>query len=138
MRFNRTLWVMQGLLAALFLFAGGSKLVLPLEAMAGPIAFPGWFLRFIGVAEVAGAVGLILPALLSIAPFLTPLAAIGLVAIMMGAVTTTVATMGAGAAGVPLVVGVLSAAVAYGRWGFVRDRASTRRVQTADSIRAAA
>jgi hypothetical protein len=41
------LWIVQGLLAALFLFAGGAKLVMPLDQMAGPVALPGWFLRFL-------------------------------------------------------------------------------------------
>jgi len=54
MGLNVLLWVIQGLLAALFLFAGGVKLVLPLEALAGPVALPGLFIRFIGVAEVLG------------------------------------------------------------------------------------
>ena len=115
MRFNRGLWIVQGLLALLFLFAGVSKLVLPIEAMAGPVAFPGWFLRFIGVVETLGAVGLILPWLLKIRPKLTPLAASGLVIVMIGAtLVTLIGGMGA-AAVVPLVVGALSAWVAYGR-----------------------
>ena len=80
MRRNVTLWVIQGLLAALFLFAGSMKLILPIEAMAGPVALPGAFLRFIGVVEVLGAVGLVLPWLLRIRPELTPLAGAGLVA----------------------------------------------------------
>src|SRR3989442_5292190 len=71
------LWIVQGLLAALFLFAGGAKLVLPLDQMTGPVALPGWFLRFLGVAEVLGALGLILPGLLRIRPGRTPLAAAG-------------------------------------------------------------
>src|SRR2546426_11851879 len=79
------LWIVQGLLALLFLWAGGIKLVLPLEKLTGPIPLPGPFLRFIGVAEVLGAVGLILPGLLRIRPGLTPLAATGLVIIMNGA-----------------------------------------------------
>src|SRR5882762_1885420 len=82
---NVALWIVQGLLAALFLFAGGAKLVLPLDQMAGPVALPGWFLRFIGVAEVLGALGLVLPGLLRVRPGLTPLAAAGLVIIMIGA-----------------------------------------------------
>jgi len=115
MRFNRGLWVAQGLLALLFLFAGVSKLVLPIEAMAGPVAFPGWFLRFIGVVETLGAVGLVLPWLLKIRPELTPLAASGLVIVMIGAtLVTLIGGMGA-AAVVPLVVGALAAWVAYGR-----------------------
>src|SRR2546429_7669316 len=82
---NVALWIVQGLLATLFLFAGGAKLVLPLDQMAGPVALPGWFLRFIGVAEGLGALGLVLPGLLRIRPGLTPPAATGLVIIMIGA-----------------------------------------------------
>jgi uncharacterized membrane protein YphA (DoxX/SURF4 family) len=55
------LWGVQGLLAALFLFAGGMKLVMPIEMMKGPVELPGLLLRFIGVCEVLGAIGLILP-----------------------------------------------------------------------------
>ena len=81
------LWIAQGLLALVFLFAGGIKLILPLEVMTEqmPLPLPGEFLRFIGVAEVLGAIGLILPGLLGIRPGLTPLAASGLVIIMTGA-----------------------------------------------------
>ena len=111
-----TLWVLQGLLAALFLFAGGVKLVLPLEALKGPVEFPGLFLRFIGVAEVLGALGLVLPGLLRIKTGLTPLAAAGLVIIMIGATVTTMATGDVAPALFPLTVGVLAAFVAYGRW----------------------
>jgi hypothetical protein len=114
-KFNKTLWVVQGLLAALFLFAGGMKLVLPVAAMAGPVALPGALLRFIGVAEVLGALGLVLPGLLRIRTGLTPVAASGLVIIMIGATTIMTAASGIGAAIVPLVVGLLAATVAYGR-----------------------
>jgi hypothetical protein len=75
---NYLSWTIQTLLAALFLFAGGMKLVLPIEAMTKQILLPGWFLRFIGIAEVLGALGLILPWLLDIKRVLTPLAAFGL------------------------------------------------------------
>jgi hypothetical protein len=112
---NVTLWVVQGLLAALFLFAGGMKLVMPLENMAGPVALPGLFIRFIGVCETLGAVGLILPGLLRIHAGLTPVAAAGLVIIMIGAVAVTVIGGAIAAAAVPLVVGVLAASVAFGR-----------------------
>src|SRR5436309_14875860 len=88
---NVALWIVQGLLAALFLFAGGAKLVLPLDQMTGPVALPGWFLRSLGVAEVLGALGLVLPGLLRIRPGLTPLAAAGRVMIMIGATVVTVA-----------------------------------------------
>jgi len=115
MKLNKGLWVAQGLLAALFLFAGVSKLVLPIEAMAGPVAFPGWFLRFIGIAETLGAVGLILPWLFQIRPELTPLAASGLVIIMLGATAVTLISGMGAAAVVPFAVGALAAWVAYGR-----------------------
>jgi hypothetical protein len=107
MRKNVTLWVVQGLLAALFLFAGVMKLVLPIVAMAGPVALPGLFLRFIGVAEMLGAAGLILPGLLRIHAELTPLAAAGLVMIMAGA--TVVTAMGGA------IAPATAAGVAYGR-----------------------
>jgi len=119
------LWIIQGLLAALFLFAGGTKLVLPLDvlmSMGSPnqIQLPGWFVRFIGVVEVLGALGLILPGLLRIRPGLTPLAAAGLVIIMMGATVLTLVADGVAPALIPLLVGLLSAFVAYGRWRLVR------------------
>ena len=109
------LWIVQGLLAALFLFAGGMKLVMPIEEMTAQMPLPGLFLRFIGTAEVAGALGLILPGLLRIRPILTPLAACGLVIIMIGATVVTLADGDVVSALVPLVVGLLSTAVAYGR-----------------------
>jgi hypothetical protein len=123
---NVALWIVQGLLAPLFLFAGGAKLVLPLDQMTGPVALPGWFLRFLGVAEVLGALGLILPGLLRIRPGLTPLAAAGLVIIMIGA---TVITLVGGMVAVALlnvVVVLLAAFVAYGRWRLAPYRDSSR------------
>jgi len=112
------LWIVQGLLALLFLFAGGMKLVLPLEEMTKqmPPPLPGLFLRFIGVVEVLGALGLILPGLLRIRPGLTPLAAAGLVIIMIGATVLTLKGGEVVLALIPLLVGLLSAFVAYGRW----------------------
>ncbi len=115
MRFNRTLWVLQGLLAALFLFAGGMKLVVPAEQLAGPVELPGGLMRVIGVAEVLGAVGLVLPWLLQIRPALTPLAAGGLIIIMTGATAITWLGLGVGPAVMPFAIGVLCAVVAYGR-----------------------
>jgi len=109
------LWVIQILLAGLFLFAGGVKLVLPLDQMQGPISLPGWFLRFLGVAEVLGALGLILPGLLRIKRGLTPLAAWGLVIIMIGAVSVTLYARMIGVAVFSFVVGLFCAFVGYYR-----------------------
>jgi hypothetical protein len=115
MKSNKMLWAVQGLLAALFVFAGGMKLMMPIEAMQGPVALPGLFLRFIGVAEVLGAVGLILPGLLGVRTGTTPVAAAGLAIIMTGAVTLSAASTGAASAIVPLVVGLLLLGVIRGR-----------------------
>ena len=115
MRNNKVLWVVQGLLAALFLFAGGAKLVLPAEAMKGPIELPIAFFRFIGVAEVLGAIGLIVPWLTRIRPVLTPLAAVGLVIIMIGATVLTGVGMGVAQAAFPGIIGSLALVVANGR-----------------------
>jgi uncharacterized membrane protein YphA (DoxX/SURF4 family) len=110
------LWVVQVLLALLFFFVGGMKLILPIEAMTAQVPLPGLFLRFIGVAEVLGALGLVLPGLVRIRPDLTPLAAAGLLIIMIGATVIMLVYGGVGQALFPLVVGLLSAWVAYGRW----------------------
>jgi hypothetical protein len=110
------LWSVQGLLAATFLFAGGMKLVMPIEMLTAQSPLPGLFMRFIGVVEVLGAIGLILPELLHIRRSLTPMAAAGLVIIMTGATTLTAAGPDARLALPPFVVGLLSAFVAYGRW----------------------
>ena len=84
--------------------------------MTGPIPLPGLFLRFLGVVEVLGAIGLILPGLLRIRPGLTPLAAAGLVIIMIGATVITVLGGDVALALIPLIVGLLAGFVAYGRW----------------------
>jgi hypothetical protein len=115
---NRALWIVQGLLSALFLLGGGVKLVMPLDEMAAQSGLPGALILFIGVAEVLGALGLILPWAFRILPGLTPLAASGLVIIMIGATTLTAAGVGGGdpvSALFPLVTGLLAAFVAYGR-----------------------
>jgi hypothetical protein len=113
---NIVLWVVQVLLALLFLWGGAMKLVLPLEKLAGPVALPGLFLRFIGVVEVLGGLGLLLPGLFRIRTGLTPLAAAGLVILMIGAVGITLAGDGGAMALIPAVTGLLAAFVAYGRW----------------------
>lgn len=114
------LWIIQALLALLFLFAGGTKLFLSIEqmqAMGSPnqIVFPALLIRFIGVCEVLGGLGLILPGLFRIRPGLTPLAAVGLAVIMVGAIVTTLKSGDVAPALFPLVTLILLAFVAYGR-----------------------
>ncbi|HEY6215281.1 MAG TPA: DoxX family protein [Pyrinomonadaceae bacterium] len=118
---NILLWIIQALLALMFLMAGGMKLWLPIEVLQtmGPpnqILFPGWFMKFIGLCEVLGAFGLILPGVFKRQQYLTALAAIGLTIIMIGAVVVTMMGPGFKFAIQPLVTGLLCAFVAYGRW----------------------
>ena len=120
------LWIVQALLACLFLFSGGMKLVLPIAELTKDMPMPGAFLRFIGVAEMLGGLGLILPGLLGIRPGLTSLAAAGLVIIMIGATVLSLAVGGVATALIPFVVGILLVFVAYGRWRLVPHRASSR------------
>jgi len=81
-----------------------------------PIRVPGLFIRFLGVAELLGSVGLVLPWSLGIRPVLTPIAAAGLTMIVTGATVITLIGDGITAALFPLVLALLSASVAYGRW----------------------
>ena len=124
-----TLWTVQGILALLFLFAGVMKLITPVETLAAQLAqahLSGEFIRFIGICELLGALGLILPGLTRIRTGLTSLAAAGLVIIMIGATVVTLLTGPAAGAAVPFVVGVLAAIVAYARWRVVPLRQAFR------------
>lgn len=111
------LWIIQTLLGLLFLFSGSMKFVMSVSEMTKDTPWmAGWFLHFIGVMEILGGLGLILPSALRIRPGLTPLAAAGLVIIMIGATVITLGTLGIGPAMLPLIVGILCVFVAYGRW----------------------
>ena len=121
------LWTVQVLLAVLFLFAGGMKFAMPVEMLTEQSVFPVSFIYFIGAMEILGAAGLILPAALRIRPVLTPLAAAGLLIIMIGAVVSTVLTMDPSFAIMPAIAAVLSAFVAYGRWQLVPQRERSAR-----------
>jgi uncharacterized membrane protein YphA (DoxX/SURF4 family) len=114
---NMILWIIQVILGLLFLLVGGMKLVVPVEALLAqmPIQMPGLLVRLIGLIEVVGALGLILPGLLRIRPVLTPLAACGLVIEMIGATVYTVAGGQGAAALFPLALALICALVAYGR-----------------------
>jgi uncharacterized membrane protein YphA (DoxX/SURF4 family) len=113
---SKLLWTIQILLALLFLWAGGFKLAIPGPALEKQAHMPALFLKFIGVCEILGGLGLVLPGAFKRREELTPLAASGLVIIMIGATVTTV-MQGLGAAALfPAVTGILCATVAYARW----------------------
>lgn len=113
---NIILWVVQVLLALLFLFAGASKFLMPADEMTKnmPQSLSLGFIYFIGVCEILGGIGLVVPWATKIMPKLTPIAAAGLIIIMIGAVVVSV-PMGIQNAIVPAIVGILLAFVAYGR-----------------------
>jgi hypothetical protein len=114
---SRTLWIVQSLLACVFLFAGLVKLVTPIDVMQQQLPLPEFAIRGIGILETLAAFGLILPSLLRILPVLTPLAAAGLVILMTGATLLTPALSDGeiAPAVLPLALGLLSTFVVYGR-----------------------
>jgi hypothetical protein len=130
---NFWLWTVQVLLAALYLFSGGFKAFAPMSLMQMPVALPEWFVRFLGYAELAGALGLILPTLLRIQPRLTPIAASCLVVIMTGATVITAAYVSVPMAIMPVVLGLLNTYIAYGRVRLapVSPRRAARRLAVA-------
>lgn len=120
---NLTLWIVAGLLAAVYLFAGAGKIVVPKEKLATAPG-GGWVndfspdaVRGIGALEILAAIGLILPAALDIAPVLVPLAAAGLVALMAGAVITRIRRRETKPMAADLAYLALAAFVAFGRFG---------------------
>jgi hypothetical protein len=120
---NIALWIITGLLTAIFLLSGFGKLFVPREKMAGMMDAAAWVLDFkpatlkvIGSLEILGALGLILPALLDIAPILVPLAASGLTLLMTGAVIMRIRRGETKAAVVDGTYLALAAFVAIGRF----------------------
>ena len=113
---NILLWIVQILLGLLFLFAGASKFFMPADEMAKnmPPYLSMSFIYFIGVCEILGGLGLIIPWATGIKPGLTPLAAVGLFIIMVGAVVVSPkdATII-----LPAIVGLLCILIAWGRRG---------------------
>jgi len=130
MKRNTVLWIVQGLLAVMFLFAGGSKLVMTAAQMTeqgnavGGMQPPIAFIRFIGVCEVLGAIGVVVPWLTGIRPGLTPLAAAGLAVIMIGATVVNLTTTVPALAIFTAILGLLAAFVAYGR-GLAQEKTIT-------------
>ncbi len=119
---NAALWTAQILLTLIFLFTGTTKLVMPIAELTRQMPGTGWFVRPLGVAEVVGAIGVTLPWLVGLWPALTPLAAAGLIIIMVGATVYSVKFGAAVLALIPVVVGLLAVFVAYGRWRLTARR----------------
>jgi len=115
---NILLWILQCLLALMFIFSGTMKFVMSVAQMndQAPVFLPGIFLHFIGVCEILGGIGLILPSALRIEPHLTPLAAAGLAIITAGATVITLMGPMKAMAVIPLVTCLLCIFVAWGRW----------------------
>lgn len=119
---NVVLWILAGLLAAAFLAAGTMKATQPKEklansGMAWTEDFSPGMIKLIGVLEVLAAIGLILPAALDIAPVFVPLAALGLVLMMVGAAIVHVRRKEFSGIAPSLVLLVLAAVVTWGRFG---------------------
>jgi hypothetical protein len=126
---HRALWIIQGLLALFFALASGApKLFLSPESLPPmPIELPRAFMLFIGVAELLGALGLILPGIFRIRPGLTPLAAVGLTLISIGATGYWLLAGDAiGNAAFAAVIALICAFVAYGRSKLAPHRESSR------------
>jgi hypothetical protein len=118
-----TLWIVAGLLATVFAVGGIAKLVIPKEKVVGAPG-GGWVadfrpgaLKALGVVDLLAAVGLVLPAALDVVPVLVPLAATGVVSLMVGAVVVRLRHGGTGAIPVDLTYLALAAFVAWGRFG---------------------
>jgi uncharacterized membrane protein len=120
---NIALWVIAGLLAAAFLAAGITELVKSKQALeadprqAWAHDFSAGAIKAIGVTEVLGALGLILPAVTGIAVVLVPLAALGLAVTMVGAIVVHLRRGERQAVVAPVLLLVMSAVVAWGRFG---------------------
>ena len=118
-QFETTLWTVQILLALIFAMTGTMKLAQPIAALAASLGWPGHvppaLVRFIGIAELLGAAGLILPAATRIVPALTPIAAGALTLVMLLASLLHISRGEFSVLPVPVVVGALCVFVTWGR-----------------------
>ena len=117
---NMALWVAQVILAVIFAMSGVMKAFYPIEDLAVSMAWtndlPETLVRFIGTMELAGAVGLLVPALLRFMPILTAWAGFGLTTIMVLATGFHLLRGELTMAPIPFVIGILAAFVAWGRF----------------------
>ena len=117
---NILLWIVQILLALAFLMAGGMKVTQPVEKLRKAMSWTNHAsvrsVRLVGILEILGALGLILPAVTGILPWLTPVAAIGLVLTMIGAAIVHIRLKEFAQLGVPLILFLLALFIVYGRF----------------------
>ena len=120
---NTALWIVAGVLAFAFLGSGAMKLAQSKEKVVAS-STGGWAadwnpasIKLIGLAEIAGAAGLILPAVLHVAPALVPLAAIGLILVMLGAAVVHARRHELPNVAINVLLLLLAAFVAWGRFG---------------------
>ena len=127
---NITLWILQVLLAVAF-FAHGWLLLMPPPEIAAQMnaELPRWFWVFLGVAEVLAAVGLTVPGLTRILPWLVPAAATGVIVVMVAATVWHVVRGEWASAGITAVLLAMAAFIAYARWRIapIRARGAIRR-----------
>lgn len=118
---NVLLWIVQAVLAAMFVMAGVMKSTQPKEKLQPRLPYVEDFsagtMKFIGVVELLGGLGLILPAATGIAPILTPIAAAGLALVMVGAAVTHIRRREPSGVAFNAVLFALAVLVAWGRFG---------------------
>ncbi len=116
-KLSASVWTLQALLALIFVMTGAMKLLMPAEMLEAQSPLPVIVSRFVGLCELAGALGLILPGLLRIRPILTSLAAAGLVVLMICATILTPILISPDPVmmSLPATVGVLAAFIGYAR-----------------------
>lgn len=117
---NISLWAVQIILAAMLIMAGTMKSTQPIEKLAAMLPWadqvPAWLVRFIGVSEFLAAVGILLPSILRIQPKLTPLAASGIVVIMILAIGFHVTRGEASMIGINIFIVAAALFIAWGRF----------------------
>jgi uncharacterized membrane protein YphA (DoxX/SURF4 family) len=115
-----SLWIAQVILAAMFLMAGVMKSTQPIEQLGASMSwvndFSAGMVRFIGISELLGGIGLLLPALLRIKPVLTPLAALGLFTVMVFALVYHITKGEYESLGMNVILGAIAFFIAWGRY----------------------
>jgi putative oxidoreductase len=117
---NVILWAAQIILAGMFIIAGIMKTTMPIDQLSASLPWtkdiPEWVVRFIGASEFLGALGLLLPSLLWIKPVFTPVAALGIIAIMLMASVFHITRSEFSAVGFTLILALVAAFIAWGRF----------------------